>query len=111
MSPTLGQGYGTNPPHPSPPPGGDGLQHSGSMPPRESGQSGAVGLEPNTATGGALGGTGQHESSRGSGEVPPMSTTSEGGESAHQIVHVPGNTPGGSPGPQTSTGMPVHREW
>ena len=105
MSPTLGQGYGTNPPHPSPPPGGDGLQHSGSMPPRESGQSGAVGLEPDTATGGALGGgTGQHESSRGSGEVPPMSTTSEGGESAHQIV--PGNTPGGSPGLETSTGMP-----
>ena len=44
MSPTLGQGYGTNPLHPSSPLGGDGLQHSGSMPPRESGHSGAVDL-------------------------------------------------------------------
>ena len=38
--------------------------------------------------------------------MPPMSTASKGGKSAHQIVHVPGNTPGGSPGLQTSTGMP-----
>ena len=35
--------------------------------------------------------------------MPPMSTTSEGGEIAHHVVHVVGTTLGGSSGLQAIT--------
>ena len=50
------------------------------MPPVETGQSGAVGLEHSMATGRALTGIDQHEPSGGSGGMPPMPTTTPGTE-------------------------------
>ena len=106
MSPTLGQGYGTTTQQSSPPPGRDGLQQvPGLTPTPAQGQSGGMGFEPNMATGGALGSIDQHEPSGCSEGMPPVSTTITGGDVAHHVVQIPGVTPGGSPGLQTSTGV------
>ena len=95
MSPTLD--YGT---------AGHGTSVSSVTPnPPIAGTEGGLGFASGLATGRAFASTGQSGTAEPEGVHQQVSTTSEGGIVGIHGVQMPGQTPGGSPGLEASTGM------
>ena len=95
MSPTLD--YGT---------AGHGTSVSSVTPnPPIAGTEGGLGFASGLATGRAFASTGQSGTAEPEGVHQQVSTTSEGGIVGTHGVQMPGQTPGGSPGLEASTGM------
>ena len=95
MSPTLG--YGT---------AGHGTNVSSVTPDSSIARTeGGLGFAQHVAAGRALESTGQSGTAEPDGVQHQVSTTSDGGIASTQGVQLPGQTPGGSPGREASTGV------